>query len=126
VVGADAGLAQLPSKDGSGGRQSGGSTGCNENAQLAPSDQESLIENADGRMAAVADSAEEKNHVPRRNNKIHLTPTGLLMEGHFTTLRLLFARQAKGFRQLPKKPSPKEGFDEGLKSERLTTVRGVG
>jgi transposase len=31
------GLAQLPSRDGRRGRQTGGSTGCNENTQLAPS-----------------------------------------------------------------------------------------
>ena len=31
------GLAQLPSRDGKRGRKSGGSTGCNENTQLAPS-----------------------------------------------------------------------------------------
>jgi len=38
--------------DGRQGRQTGGSTGCNENTQLAPSD-ESLIESADGRVATV-------------------------------------------------------------------------
>jgi len=27
----------------------------------------------------------EKNHVSRNENRIDLTPTGLLMEGHFTS-----------------------------------------
>jgi hypothetical protein len=38
------------------------------------------------------DSAEEKNRVQRKNKRIDLTPTGLLMEGDFTTLRFLFAK----------------------------------
>jgi hypothetical protein len=38
----------------SAGRQSGGSTGCNENAQLAPSEKDRSLKSADGRMAAVA------------------------------------------------------------------------
>jgi len=40
---------------------------------------ESLLESADGSMATVA-TRREKNDVPRRGNRINLTPTGLLME----------------------------------------------
>ena len=39
---------------------------------------------ADGRVATVATTRREKNFVQRTDNKIHLTPTGLLMEGVYT------------------------------------------
>jgi hypothetical protein len=42
----------------------------------------SLLESADGSMATVA-TRRENNDVPR-TAKIDLTPTGLLMEGHYT------------------------------------------
>ncbi len=45
---------------------------------------ESLLESADGSMATVANSAGEKTFVQRKNKRTHLTPTGLLMEGHYT------------------------------------------
>jgi hypothetical protein len=41
-------------------------------------------------MATVA-TRREKNNVSRSQNKIHLTPTDLLMEGDSTSVRLLFA-----------------------------------
>jgi hypothetical protein len=46
---------------------------------------ESLVESADGSMATVA-TRREKNDVPRSQNRIHLTPIGLLMEGHSTQI----------------------------------------
>ena len=47
-------------------------------------ERKSLLESADGRVATVANSAGEKNLSNKKNNRIHLTPTGLLMEGDFT------------------------------------------
>ena len=44
---------------------------------------ESLLESANGSMATVATRREEKNPVQRKNKRTDLTPTGLLMEGHF-------------------------------------------
>ncbi len=64
------------------GRQTDGSTGCNENAQHAPSEMKSLLESADGSMATVA-LGRENNDVPP-TARFALTPTGLLMEGHYT------------------------------------------
>jgi len=52
----------------------------NENAQRAPSKTDSLLESADGSMATVA-TRREKNLVEQEHQRIHLTPTGLLMEG---------------------------------------------
>jgi len=52
---------------------------------------ESLLESADGSMATVA-TRRENNNVSRSHNKIDLTPTGLLMEGVYTSLRFLFAK----------------------------------
>jgi hypothetical protein len=43
-----------------GGRQSGGSTGCNENAQLAPSETKSLNEECGWKGGDSGDSAGEK------------------------------------------------------------------
>jgi len=52
---------------------------------------QSLIESADGRVATVV-ARREKNLVQQgKNKRIDLTPTGLLMEGDFTSLRRLFA-----------------------------------
>ena len=45
---------------------------------------ESLLESADGSMASVANSAGEKTFVQPSQTRIDLTPTGLLMEGHYT------------------------------------------
>jgi hypothetical protein len=42
------------------GRKSGGSTGCNENTQLAPSEQNRSSKSADGRVATVATRQEKK------------------------------------------------------------------
>ena len=39
---------------------------------------------ADGRVATVATSAGEENLDQPKNKRTHLTPTGLLMEGHCT------------------------------------------
>jgi transposase len=44
---------------------------------------ESLLESADGSMATVA-TRREKNICLRKSTKNHLTPTGLLMEDHYT------------------------------------------
>ena len=44
---------------------------------------QSLLESADGSMATVA-TRREKNHVPQSQNRIDLTPTGLLMESDYT------------------------------------------
>jgi len=43
----------------------------------------SLLESADGSMATVA-AGEKKKRVQQNETKIHLTPTGLLMEGVYT------------------------------------------
>jgi len=51
-------------------------------------------------VATAAAAWLEKNLVQRKNKRTHLTLTGLLMEGVIATLRLLFARQAKGKRKL--------------------------
>jgi hypothetical protein len=45
---------------------------------------DSLLESADGSMATVVHSAGETNYVQPSQRRIDLTPTGLLMEGHFT------------------------------------------
>jgi hypothetical protein len=45
---------------------------------------ESLLESANGSMATVATRREEKKPVQRKNKRTDLTPTGLLMEGHYT------------------------------------------
>jgi hypothetical protein len=52
---------------------------------------QSLLESANGSMATVATRREEKNLVQRKNKRTDLTPTGLLMEGDFTSLRFWFA-----------------------------------
>jgi hypothetical protein len=39
---------------------------------------------------ATAATRQEKNHVQQKQPRMHLTPTGLLMEGDSTTLRLPF------------------------------------
>ena len=44
---------------------------------------ESLLESADGSMATVA-TRREKNLVSEKERRMHLTPTGLLMEGIYT------------------------------------------
>jgi hypothetical protein len=55
----------------------------NENAQLAPSESKSLLQECGWKDGVSGDSAGEKNLVQRKNNRAHLTPTGLLMEGNF-------------------------------------------
>ena len=55
------GLAQLPSRDGKRGRKSCGSTGCNENTQLAPSEINRSPKSADGRVATAFVGAQSKN-----------------------------------------------------------------
>jgi hypothetical protein len=42
-------------------------------------------------MATVANSAERKEHAQQKEKRIDLTPTGLLMEGLYTSVRPLFA-----------------------------------
>jgi hypothetical protein len=39
----------------------------------------------------VAATRRENNLVQRKSKRTHLTPTGLLMEGHVASLRRLFA-----------------------------------
>src|SRR5690349_23291892 len=48
---------------------------------------DSLLESADGSMATAANGREEKR-VEQHETRIPLTPTGLLMEGHFTHRRV--------------------------------------
>jgi len=43
----------------------------------------SLLESADGSMATAA-AGEKKKRVEQNETRIHLTPTGLLMEGGYT------------------------------------------
>jgi hypothetical protein len=52
---------------------------------------ESLLESANGSMATVANSARKKIFVQQTPKQIHLTPTGLLMEGNLASMRFLFA-----------------------------------
>jgi hypothetical protein len=61
----------------------------NENAQPAPSENESLLESANGSMATVA--RREKNLVSaEEERRTYLTPTGLLMEGDYTQISTYF------------------------------------
>jgi hypothetical protein len=73
-------------EDETGGRQSGGSTGCNENAQLAPSEK-SLIEECGWKDGDSGNPAGRKTLVQRKNQRTRLTPTGLLMEGYSCSVR---------------------------------------
>jgi hypothetical protein len=63
--------------------KSGSSTGCNENAQPAPSETIAPRE-CEWKHGDSGYSAGEKNLVQQKNTRTHLTPTGLLMEGHYT------------------------------------------
>ena len=73
-------LARVPlSKSRTTGRQSDGSTGCNENAQLAPS--ESIAPRECGWKHGDSGHSAGENFVEQKHTRIHLTPTGLLMEG---------------------------------------------
>jgi len=56
---------------------------CNENTQLAPSENRSS-NSADGRVATVTTRLEEKISDHQKPSRTHLTPTGLLMEGDYT------------------------------------------
>src|SRR5437764_11001215 len=59
-------------------RQSGGSTGCNENAQLAPSEKVAHRE-CGWKDGGSGDSAGAEKPCQRINKRTQLTPTGLLM-----------------------------------------------
>src|ERR1019366_7262793 len=50
------------------GRKSGGSTGCNENTQLAPSEQNRSSKSADGRVATVATRREKPCPTKKKKN----------------------------------------------------------
>ena len=50
-------------------------------------------------MATVANSA-EKNYPDEKQKRIYLTPTGLLMEGHYTQNALMGRGIANGFPQV--------------------------
>ena len=50
-----------------------------------------LIEECAWKGGDSGNSAGQKTYVQRKNNSTHLTPTGLLMEGVYTSLRRLFA-----------------------------------
>ena len=50
---------------------------------------ESLLESADGSMATVA-TRREKKPAYQKETRIDLTPTGLLMEGHYTQISTAF------------------------------------
>jgi hypothetical protein len=43
-------------------------------------------------MATVANSAGEKNLVKQNEKRTHLTPTGLLMEGVYASMRFYFVK----------------------------------
>ena len=51
----------------------------------------SLIEECGWKGGDSANSAERKNLVQQKNERIDLTPTGLLMEGDYTSVRSSFA-----------------------------------
>src|SRR5580693_4221188 len=65
------------------GRKSGGSTGCNENTQLAPSETKSLNESADGRVATGLLWAQSKNRETEARPKIR-RPLPFLPDGMVT------------------------------------------